>query len=332
MKVLGIESTAHTFGVGIIEDKKILANEMDSFSSEKGGMIPNEVAEHHMKVFDKVIKNALDKANLKLKDIELVAFSQGPGIGNSLKIGATAARSISLLYKKPIIGVNHCLAHLEIGNMMTNCKDPVLLYVSGANTQVIAYDGGKYRIFGETLDMGIGNFIDSFGRLIGIGFPAGKRIEEYAKKGRTYIKLPYVVKGMDVSFGGIFTNLRNLINNEKENKLSEEFISNICYSVQETVFAMMIEVAERAMAHCEKKELLLGGGVACNKRMQEMSEIMCRERRAESFALPNALNIDNGVMIAWLGHLMYDSGIRMSIKDTAILPYERTDQVKVGWR
>lgn len=337
MITLGIESTAHTFGASILETKtdqtKVLSNLWDSFSSDSGGMIPREVAEHHIKICDKVIQEALDKANVKFKDINLVSFSQGPGIGNMLRVGATAARSIAILNKIPIIGVNHCIAHLEIGNLVKKeCKDPVLLYASGANTQIIAYDSGKYRIFGETLDMGVGNFIDSFGRLLNLGFPAGPKIETLAKKGQKYIKLPYSVKGMDLSFGGTYTKIMHLIQEEeKKGSLTQQFKHDLCYSVQETVFAMLIEVSERAMAHIGKKELLLGGGVACNKRLQTMAEIMCKERGAKSYSLPLEFNVDNAAMIAWLGKIMHDAGVSMKIQDTGIKPYQRTDDVDVVW-
>ncbi len=319
---LGIESTAHTLGIGIVtSDKKILANVKSSFSSEKTGIIPSEVAEFHLKNIDKLLHKALTNANIKLNEINLIAFSQGPGLGHTLRIGAMLARSLSSLLNVPLIGVNHCIAHLEIGKLLTNAKDPVLLYVSGANTQVIAFDNGKYRIFGETLDMGVGNFLDSFARYINIGFPGGPKIEKLAKKGKKYIELPYVVKGMDISLGGILTNLKQKYDSKKYR------IEDLCYSLQETVFAMLIEIAERAMAHTNKNELLLGGGVACNKRLQEMAKIMCKERNAVCYILPNEFNVDNGAMIAWLGIKEYLEGKTTSLKDSYIRPYWRTDEV-----
>ncbi len=326
MICLGIESTAHTFGVGIVKDKKILANIKDSYITEEGGIIPAKAAEHHVEVCDKVIKEALKKAKIKLEDINLIAFSQGPGLGHCLRIGAFAARSLSLLLKKPLIGVNHCIAHLEIGNLLTNSKYPVLLYVSGANTQVIAYEAGKYRIFGETLDIGVGNFLDAFARHIGLGFPGGPKIYELSLNSKNFIELPYVVKGMDVSFGGLLTNLKQKYNSGKYKK------EDLSYSMQETAFAMLLEVAERALHHCNKKELLLGGGVACNKRLQQMANQMCHDNQFKCFIPENEFLVDNGAMIAWLGLIEYKSGVRTSIKDSSIRPYERTDDIKVTWR
>ncbi|HJX06182.1 MAG TPA: bifunctional N(6)-L-threonylcarbamoyladenine synthase/serine/threonine protein kinase [Candidatus Nanoarchaeia archaeon] len=330
MICLGIESTAHTFGISIVELKlshnKVLSNIINAYKTESGGLIPAKLAEHHVEVLDETLKKALEKAGIKPESIDLIAFSQGPGIGHALRIGAGVARSLALLLNKPLIGVNHCIAHLEIGRFLTKAKDPVLLYVSGANTQVIAYEAGKYRVFGETLDLGAGNFLDSFARELGLGFPGGPRIEEYAKQGKKYIKLPYSVKGMDISLGGMETNLRSKISSKHYSK------EDLCYSVQETVFAMLVEVAERAMAHTGKNELLLGGGVACNKRLQEMCRIMCEERGAKSFVLDNQFLIDNAAMIAITGIEMHKAGMKAKVEESDIRPYERTDDVSVKWR
>ncbi len=324
---LGIESTAHTFGVGIVTDKgKILANVKSTFTTESGGMIPNEVAEHHRKIADKVIEEALKKSNLKLEDINLISFSKGPGLAPSLIAGMEKAKQLAKKLNIPLVGVNHCIAHLEIGNLLTGAKDPVLLYASGVNTQIIAFEGGKYRIFGETLDIGIGNFLDSFARELGIGFPGGPKIEQLAKQGGNYIELPYSVKGMDVSFGGMLTNLKQKI---KSSKFTKE---DLAFSAQETSFAMLMEVAERAMAHCNKKELLLGGGVCCNKRLQEMANIMCRERDAECFVPENEFLVDNAAMIAWQGILEHTAGRKEDLEKVDIMPHWRTDQVEVVWR
>lgn len=325
MIVLGIESTAHTFGVAILDNDKVLSNVKRLFTTESGGMIPAKVADHHVKICDQVLEESLKTAGVKAKDVELIAFSQSPGLGHALRIGAVCARSLSLLLQVPLVGVNHCIAHLEIGKLRTGAKDPVLLYASGANTQIIAYDGGKYRIFGETLDTGVGNFIDSFGRDLGLGFPAGPKIEELAKQGSHYdlIDLPYTVKGMDMSFGGLQTKLRTMIKNK------EYPVEQLCYSVQETVFAMLVEVTERAMAHCDKTEVVLGGGVACNARLQEMCLLMAKERGGKSFAPERQFLVDNPAMIAWTGLEFYKKGKTISVEESIIKPYERTDEVDI---
>ena len=331
MLILGIESTAHTLGVSIVEKDEeryvVKSNEKRVYTTHGEGLIPAKISEHHLSVIDELFRDALRKASVMLDDIDLVAYSIGPGIGHALRIGAAIARSIALQRGKPVVGVNHCIAHLEVGRVLTPAKDPVLLYVSGANTQIIAFDAGRYRIFGETLDMGVGNFIDSIGRLLGIGFPAGPRIEELARKGERYIELPYTIKGMDISLGGLYTNIKQKIESKKYR------IEDLAYSIQETVFAMLIEAAERAMAHTGKDELLLGGGVACNSRLQEMARIMTKERGAKSFAPEKQFLLDNAAMIAITGGMMHAAGVQsLKPRDMIIKPYQRTEEVEVIWR
>lgn len=326
MICLGIESTAHTFGVGIIDDKgKVLANTKDSYTTEQGGIHPSEAKEHHIKASDKVIEDAILQADIKPNEIKLVSFSQAPGLAPCLIVGMEKAKELSKKLNVPLVGINHCCAHLEIGSLITKAKDPVMLYVSGANTQVIAYEGEKYRIFGETLDNGVGNFLDGFARALGFGFPGGPKVYELALKGKNFVELPYVVKGMDISVGGILTNLKQKIKSGNYNK------HDLAYSCQETVFSMLLEVAERAMAHCGKDELLLGGGVCCNKRLQEMATKMCNDRGSKCLIPPNSVLVDNGLMIAWQGILQRKEATD-NHEGIDIKPYQRTDDVKVTWK
>jgi len=330
MIVLGIEGTAHSIAVGIVNDHRqrctILSNIIKTYRPSKGGIHPREAANHHTEHIAPLLHDAVTRAHLSLDEIDLVAFSKGPGLGPCLRTAATAARALALSLKKPIIGVNHCVAHLEIGRgTIPNCTDPVLLYTSGANTQVIAFAEGKYRVFGETLDIGIGNCLDKFGRAIGITFPSGPAIEQLALKGQTYIDLPYTIKGMDVAFSGLLTAAEQLYKQHVP-------MENLCYSLQETAFAALTEVTERAMAHTEKQEVLLGGGVASNKRLRTMVATMAQDRGAICYVPLPDLCIDNGAMIAWLGLLMYQSGLRMRIEESTIDQRFRTDMVEVTWR
>ena len=328
MIILGIESTAHTFGVGIVRDGKILANIKKSYATERGGIVMMDAVKHHENNKENILMEALDAAKISQKEIDAIAFSQAPGLSPCLLIGIKFAKELSKKLDKPMIPVNHCVAHLEIGRIM-GAKDPLMLYTSGANTQIIAYASGKYRIFGETLDIGTGNFIDNFARYIGIGFPGGPKIEELAKESGNYIELPYTIKGMDIALSGILTNLKQKIENGKYKK------EDLAYSMQETVFAMLVETAERAMAHTGKKELLLGGGVGCNLRLQEMCRIMCKERKAKFFVPEKSLLVDNGAMIAYTGWMMFKAGVKFQGKkaeELDIKPRQRTDEVEVNWR
>lgn len=321
--ILGIECTAHTFGIGICHEGKILANIRDMYVPESGGIIPIESAKHHRAVADKLYADALAKAGISEDKIEAIALSNAPGLAPCLLSGLEFAKKKAGELKVPIVLVNHCIAHLEIGRSV-GAKDPVLLYASGANTQVIAYAAGKYRVFGETLDIGIGNFIDKFARHAGMGFPGGPKIEQKAKEGE-YVELPYSIKGMDVSFSGMQTKLQQLYDNGAK-------LKDLSFSLQETAFAMLVEAAERAMAHTGKNELVLGGGVACNSRLQEMCRIMCSERGAKFFCPTREFLVDNPGMIAYTGELMWRAGIMESPKKVDIKPRQRTDDVNVIWR
>lgn len=322
--IVGIETTAHTFGVGVVSNGKVLANVKDMYKPSEGGIIPNKSAEHHKLVSQDLWDDALSKAGCSDKDIEAIAVSNAPGLAPCLHAGLNFAKDKARKLGVPLIPVNHCIAHLEIGQSV-GAKDPVLLYASGANTQVIAYSAGKYRVFGETLDLGVGNFIDTFGRYVGIPFPGGPVLEGKAKNGKYIDELPYSIKGMDVSFSGMQTKMKQLY-------AKGISVEDLAFSMQETAFAMLVEAAERALAHTGKKELVLGGGVACNARLQEMCRIMCEARGAKMFCPAREFLVDNGGMIAYTGEILYRSGIKKRAEEVEINARERTDQVIVKWK
>lgn len=328
--VLGIESTAHTASVGVVgpgDDgvMAIRANVLSSYSPPEGGIHPREAANHHAEALPGLIRSALSEAGVSPRDLEAVAFAQGPGLGPCLRTGASAARALALTVGRPLVGVNHCVAHLEVGRAVLGCRDPVLLYASGGNTQVIAYAAGRYRVFGETLDIGIGNMLDKLGREMGLPFPAGPTLERMALEGNELLRLPYSVKGMDVAFSGMLTAAIQLMARGADP-------NDLALSVQETAFAMLVEVTERAMAHIGRDEVLLGGGVAANTRLREMTSIMAEERGAVAYAPPASLCVDNGAMIAMLGSMMVEAGVTTPLEGSAVDQRFRTDEVEVTWR
>ena len=327
---LGIESTADDFGVGIVSfDGEVLANVNDVYIPEKGGIHPREASRHHAMVANKVIAKAFREAGLKPKEIDVIAFSQGPGLGPCLRVGATAARALSSYLGKPLVGVNHCIAHIEIGKMVTAAVDPVTLYVSGGNTIVAAFEAKRYRVFGETLDIAVGNCLDVFAREAGLrplpSKPLGAVVEDLASKGKNFIKLPYTVKGMDMSFSGLLTAAINILHEGKHS------LEDLCFSLQEVVFSMLTEVTERALAHTEKPEVLLTGGVAANRRLQEMLKVMAEEHDARFCVVPRQYATDNGAMIAWTGVLCYKFGMTVPVEKSFVKLKWRLDEVEVPW-
>jgi universal protein Kae1 len=327
---LGVESTADDFGVGIATFKgDILANASSGYIPEEGGIHPREAARHHAEAADKVLEEALQKANIKPKDLAIIAFAQGPGLGPCLRTGATVARALASYLQIPLVGVNHSIAHIEIGKLATAAKDPVTLYVSGGNTMVTAYDCGRYRVFGETLDIALGNCLDVFAREAGLkhrkGLPLGAALEQLAAKGEKLVPLPYVVKGMDLSLSGLLTAATTALRNGNYE------LEDLCYSLQENAFSMVTEVTERALAHTEKKEVLLTGGVAANKRLQSMLAVIAEEHDARFSVVPKQFATDNGAMIAWTGVLAYTHGVVTPVEESCVKLRWRVEKVDVPW-
>ncbi|MCD7782002.1 MAG: bifunctional N(6)-L-threonylcarbamoyladenine synthase/serine/threonine protein kinase [Methanosphaera sp.] len=324
MICLGIEGTAEKTGIGIVDSEgNILATCGDQLYPEVGGIHPREAANFHVEHIVPLIRDALDESNLELTDIDLVSFAKGPGLGPALRTIATAARSLSQMLDVPLIGVNHCIGHVEIGKLTTDATDPLTIYTSGGNTQIISYESGRYRIIGETLDIAIGNCLDQFSRDIGLGHPGGPVVEKHASNTDELISLPYVVKGMDLSFSGILTSAINKYNNGVD-------LDIVCNSFQQTCFSMLCEVTERALSYTGKDEVLLCGGVAANKTLRQMLKTMCDDHYVDFYMPDMKYCGDNGSMIAQVGLLSYNEN-NVGIENSYINPKYRTDQVEVTW-
>jgi universal protein Kae1 len=323
MIIFGLEGTAWNLSAALVDEMEVIHEKSATYTPASGGIHPREASQHHAEHMAEVVRDVIVFAREKDLKIDGIAFSQGPGLGPCLRTVATAARVLSLRFGIPLVGVNHCVAHIEVGKWQSGARDPAVIYVSGANSQVLALRQGRYRIFGETLDISIGNAIDKFARSIGLAHPGGPKVEDLAKKAKKYIPLPYTVKGMDLSFSGLSTAATQAANAHE--------LADVCYSLQETAFAMLVEVTERAMAHAEKKEAMLVGGVGANKRLGEMLNIMCEERGARFFLPPRKFMGDNGSMIAYTGLIMLKSGVMTPMQESKVRPNYRTDDVAVTW-
>lgn len=333
MIAIGFEGSANKIGIGIIKDGEVLSNPRHTYITPPGqGFLPKDTAIHHRKHILDVLRQALTEANLEPKDLDVVCYTKGPGMAAPLVSVAVVARTVAQLWRKPIIGVNHCIGHIEMGRLITGANNPAVLYVSGGNTQVIAYSQQCYRIFGETIDIAVGNCLDRFARVLKLSNDPspGYNIEQLAKGGRKFLELPYTVKGMDVSFSGLLSYIEErAVGLVESGQYTPE---DLCFSLQETVFAMLIEITERAMAHCGSQEVLIVGGVGCNLRLQEMMGKMAEERGATLFATDMRFCIDNGAMIAQAGWEMFRAGMITPLEDTFCTQRFRTDEVKVKWR
>lgn len=342
--VLGIEGSANKVGVAVLKYDpftrayQILSNPRKTFIAPTGqGFLPKETAWHHQAHIVALIREACREAFgeqiAASSKISGICFTKGPGMGAPLQSCAIAARTLALLWDVPLIGVNHCVGHIEMGRMVCQSKNPVVLYVSGGNTQVIAYADQRYRIFGETIDIAVGNCLDRFARVVGLSNDPspGFNIEQEAKiQGAKFLELPYTVKGMDVSFSGILTQAEQLAKTKLQT--GEISIADLCYSLQETIFAMLVETTERAMAHTGQSEVLIVGGVGCNKRLQEMMAAMVADRGGTLCAMDHRYCIDNGAMIAQAGIFALQFGCETGLGDSWCTQRYRTDQVATVWR
>ena len=322
VNVLGIESSAHTLGIGAYSGGKLTANEKAFYKPKKAGIHPRVAADFMAENASEVLSSALAKSGLKLSNFDAIAFTLGPGLGPCLQVGSALAKTIALKTGRPLVPVNHCVAHVEVTRFVTGMRDPVVVYASGGNTQIIVREGDRYRVLGETLDVGVGNMIDNFGRALGLEFAHGSEIERLGRSG-TYFELPYTVKGMDFAFSGLQTAATKAL--EKHSK------EDTCKSLQETAFAMVVEATERAVALTKKKEVVACGGVAQNKRFQEMLSTMCSERGASFATSPGEFNADNGAMIAYAGMLAFSTGVTADPMKTKVRQRYRVDDVKIGW-
>jgi len=324
---LGIESTAHTFAASVADESgTILSDVRHIYKSPAGrGIHPREAAEDHSEFAAEIVGNSLREARLAASELDGIAVALGPGLGPCLRVGATVARCLASYLRLPLVAVNHAIGHIEIGILTEGATDPLVVLVSGGHTAIAAFAGGRWRIFGETEDITIGNLFDMFAREINLPSPAGPEIEKLAHNANRFIPLPYVVKGNDVSYSGLLTASLSKLN-------SGERLEDISYSMQEVSFSMLAEAVERSLAYTAKREILITGGVAANKSLQEKLEKVAELHNAVCYTVKSEFSGDNGAQIAWTGILSLKSGLVTDVNNSRVKPKWRLEDVDVAWR
>ncbi len=334
--VLGIESTSHTFGVGIVEYHNgyvtPLSNVLSQYKPEKGGIHPRESFTHHVNVASSVLKKALEEAGLTLGEVDAIAVAIGPGLGPCLRVGAGLARFLATYYEKPLVPVNHAVAHIEIGKLVSGFQDPVIVYVSGGNTMIVVEKLSRYRVVGETLDIPLGNLLDTFAREAGIAPPyviQGKHaVDICAEWGDSYIPLPYTVKGCDLSYSGLLT---AAIREARKASGSKKLLGNVCKSLREVAFNMLVEVTERTLMLTGKGEILLVGGVASNELLRSKFESIAKFYNVAYYGTPPEVAGDNGLMIAYTGLLGFLHGKTARPEEVIVKQRFRLDEEVYPW-
>ena len=313
--ILAIESSCDETAVAIIKDDELLANVVSTqieVHTKYGGVMPEIASRLHAENITIVLKEALDKANIKLEDISAVAVTRGPGLIGALHVGIQAAKTIALLYNKPLIHVHHLAGHIYANEYVKPLKFPLLaIVVSGGNTElVIMRKHLDFEIIGETKDDAIGECYDKVARVMGLPYPGGIPIDKYAKEGHHTYKLPTPLhdKSYDFSYSGLKTSIINMAHN-MEQKGEKINIPDLCCSFQEVAIGMILEKSLRAVKEYDVKQVVLAGGVSANSYLRK--EIVSRLDGSgiDVIIPPMWCCTDNAAMIAKVASRLYDEQV-----------------------
>jgi N6-L-threonylcarbamoyladenine synthase len=323
--VIGIESTAHTLSIGVVRDGEIVGQAGRIYAPPAGsGIHPREAAEHHARHAPAVLRELLGRHGVRLSEISAVAYAAGPGLGPALRVGAVLARALAIKLGVPLVPVHHGVAHIEIARYATSACDPLVLLISGGHTAIVGYSGGRYRVFGETLDVAIGNAIDTFAREASLGFPGVPAVERCAERASEIVPFPMPIVGQDVSYAGLVTYALQAVKRGVP-------LPVVCRSLIETAYYMLAEVTERAIAFTRKRELVVAGGVARSRRLREILDAIGREHGVDVKIVPDEYAGDNGAMIALTGYYAYARGIRAPPEESFVRQRWRLDEVDAPW-
>lgn len=326
MMCLGIESTAHTFGASLVDSEdNIVTNVNSTYRPPPGvGIHPRKASEHLANVADEIVRTALALPDGSSVDPDVIAYAAGPGLGPCLRIGATVGRALSSFLKKPLVPVHHGVAHLDIAMSIAKARDPLAVLVSGGHTSILVHVGKRWRVYGETQDITLGNLLDMFAREAKLPSPGGLSVSKEAAKGVSMINLPYTVKGNDVAYSGLLTAATSKLRRQGN-------LADVCFSLQETAFSMLAEAVERSLVQTRRSEVLIAGGVAASSRLKEMIGSVAEDHGASFHPVPVEYSGDCGAQIACSGRLAYKSGLKVGTSDSFVIPRWRMDEVDVPW-
>jgi N6-L-threonylcarbamoyladenine synthase len=329
MLTLGIETSCDETAVAIIKNSRGVISNVVSSSLELhkryGGIVPEIAYRAHVEVINYIIDEALKKAKVKLKEVDLVAVTQGPGLVGALLVGISSAKSISLASNIPLVGVNHLIAHLYANFLGKKIpKFPFIgLVISGGHTSIfLIEDVDKWVVLGRTRDDAIGEAFDKVAKILKLGFPGGPIIDRLAKKGdtkRINFTCARLGESLDFSFSGIKTAVLYYVRHQTPNtKHQTPNKADIATSFQEAVVDILIKKALSACRRKKIKSLVLGGGVSANSRLRDKLIKEGRANNIEVYFPPIEFCLDNAAMVAGLGYQLYKKGIVSDLALTAV--------------
>jgi N6-L-threonylcarbamoyladenine synthase len=317
--VLGIETSCDETAVGIVRGRKLLANVIASSVAEHarfGGVVPEVASRAHLEAMQSTIERALKDSGVKLKDLDGIAVTAGPGLVGALLVGVSAANGLALALDKPLYGVNHLASHVAV-DLLTHSdaiKPTIALLVSGGHSSILQVTDltGEIKSLGQTVDDAAGEAFDKVARLLNLGFPGGPIMDREAKSGnKEAINFPRGLsqpKDMEIqpfnfSFSGLKTAVsRYLVANPQYNK------SDVAASFQEAVVDVLLMKAIKACTDSGIDSLVIAGGVAANSRLRQVATERCAAAKIELRTPPPDLCTDNGAMVAALGSLAITAG------------------------
>ncbi|BBH12497.1 tRNA (adenosine(37)-N6)-threonylcarbamoyltransferase complex transferase subunit TsaD [Chromobacterium haemolyticum] len=314
MLVLGIESSCDETGVALYDtDGGLLAHQLHTqmaMHAEYGGVVPELASRDHIRRAIPLTEACLAEAGKTLADLDAIAYTQGPGLGGALLVGASVANALAFGLNIPVLGVHHLEGHL-LSPLLAEPKPafPFLaLLVSGGHTQLMAVRGvGDYQILGETLDDAAGEAFDKTAKLLGLPYPGGPLLSRLAEEGdpaRFTLPRPMLNSGdLDMSFSGLKTAVLTLSKQvaDADGHIDEQTRKDICRAFQEAIVEVLTKKSLAALKQCDMKRLVVAGGVGANKQLRAALDEAARRRRFEVFYPPLALCTDNGAMIAFAG-------------------------------
>ncbi len=320
--ILGIESSCDETSMSIVKNgREILSNvvssQIDIFKTQ-GGVIPEIASREHVKSISVVFEETLKKAGITKEDINAVAVTEGPGLVGSLLIGITAAKTLALKLKKPLIGVNHIAGHIYMNHAVKEFEFPLLVLVaSGAHTELIMMkEHYEFEWLGGTVDDAVGEVFDKIARVLDLPYPGGPHIEKLAKSGKPVYDFPkafYRDGTYNFSFSGIKSSVFNFIHNkrQREEELSKEDIAS---SFQKAVFDVMIDKTIQAAKQYKPKDIIIAGGVGANMELRNRLEDEVKKLDNVSICVPPLeFCTDNAAMIAVAGSILYRAGYSTSL-------------------